>query len=85
MPRHRQILTKDFSPKAWGAICTYFFTEIVLLYLYIIPSYSSIAELLGGEDRIDPTLFESCGDSLIVNLGSEQWASDVRRVLILLL
>lgn len=30
-------------------------------------------ELLGGEDRIDPTLFESCGDSLIVNLGAEEW------------
>ena len=29
--------------------------------------------MLGGEDRIDPTLFESCGDSLIVNLGAEEW------------
>ena len=29
-------------------------------------------EILGGEDRIDPTLFESCGDSLIVNLGTEE-------------
>ena len=33
----------------------------------------AVGELLGGEDRIDPTLFESCGDSLIVNLGSEEW------------
>lgn len=32
-------------------------------------------ELLGGEDRIDKTLFESCGDSLIVNLGSEEWVN----------
>ncbi|EMD37741.1 hypothetical protein CERSUDRAFT_65344 [Gelatoporia subvermispora B] len=51
MPRHREVPTKEFMPKAWGAMC----------------------ELLGGEDRIDPTLFESCGDSLIVNLGSEEW------------
>jgi len=51
MPRHREIPTKDFMPKAWGAMC----------------------ELLGGEDRIDTTLFESCGDSLIVNLGSDEW------------
>ncbi|KAI0067549.1 hypothetical protein BV25DRAFT_1846593 [Artomyces pyxidatus] len=51
MPRHRQIPTPEFMPKAWGAIC----------------------ELLGGEDRIDRTLFESCGDSLIVNLGAEKW------------
>ncbi|KAI0633815.1 hypothetical protein C8Q77DRAFT_814098 [Trametes polyzona] len=52
MPRHREIPTREFIPKAWGAMC----------------------ELLGGEDRIDPTLFESCGDSLIVNLGAEKWA-----------
>lgn len=32
-----------------------------------------LGELLGGEDRIDPTLFESSGDSLIVNLGAEEW------------
>ncbi|EJF60388.1 hypothetical protein BD309DRAFT_868296 [Dichomitus squalens] len=51
MPRHREIPTREFMPKAWGAMC----------------------ELLGGEDRIDPTLFESCGDSLIVNLGSDEW------------
>lgn len=53
MPRHREISTKDFMPKAWGAMC----------------------ELLGGEDRIDNTLFESCGDSLIVNLGSDEWSN----------
>lgn len=29
-------------------------------------------EILGGEDRIDTTLFESCGDSLIVNLGTDE-------------
>ncbi|CAL1707473.1 unnamed protein product [Somion occarium] len=51
MPRHREIPTKDFMPKAWGAMC----------------------ELLGGDERIDKTLFESCGDSLIVNLGTEEW------------
>ncbi|KAI8994061.1 hypothetical protein BD414DRAFT_271828 [Trametes punicea] len=51
MPRHREVPTREFMPKAWGAMC----------------------EVLGGEDRIDPTLFESCGDSLIVNLGSEEW------------
>ncbi|TCD71662.1 hypothetical protein EIP91_007409 [Steccherinum ochraceum] len=51
MPRHREIPTAEFMPKAWGAMC----------------------ELLGKEDRIDKTLFESCGDSLIVNLGSEEW------------
>lgn len=33
----------------------------------------SLGELVGGEDRIDRTLFESCGDSLIVNLGSDEW------------
>ncbi|THH08899.1 hypothetical protein EW146_g8844 [Bondarzewia mesenterica] len=53
MPRHREIATPEFMPKAWGAIC----------------------ELLGGEQRIDRTLFESCGDSLIVNLGSKEWES----------
>lgn len=52
MPRHREMATKDFMPKAWAAMC----------------------EVLGGEDHIDPTLFESCGDSLIVNLGAEEWA-----------
>ncbi|KAH8073008.1 hypothetical protein BXZ70DRAFT_964092 [Cristinia sonorae] len=51
MPRHREVPTRDFMPKAWGAMC----------------------ELLGGEDRIDNTLFESCGDSLIVNLGLKEW------------
>ncbi|KAI0692356.1 hypothetical protein C8T65DRAFT_669751 [Cerioporus squamosus] len=55
MPRHREVPTKDFMPRAWGAMC----------------------ELLGGEDRVDPTLFESCGDSLIVNLGSEHWIDKV--------
>ena len=34
---------------------------------------SCTGELLGGEERIDRTLFESCGDSLIVNLGSQEW------------
>ncbi|KAI0041388.1 hypothetical protein FA95DRAFT_1565428 [Auriscalpium vulgare] len=51
MPRHRQIPTAEFMPKAWAAIC----------------------EIVGGEERIDKTLFESCGDSLIVNLGTEEW------------
>ncbi|CDO77618.1 hypothetical protein BN946_scf184946.g11 [Trametes cinnabarina] len=51
MPRHREVPTKNFMPRAWDAMC----------------------ELLGGDNRIDPTLFESCGDSLIVNLGSEEW------------
>ncbi|THH19324.1 hypothetical protein EUX98_g8797 [Antrodiella citrinella] len=51
MPRHQEIPTSEFMPKAWGAMC----------------------ELLGGEDRIDKTLFQSCGDSLIVNLGLEEW------------
>ncbi|KAL5498099.1 hypothetical protein ACEPAH_2229 [Sanghuangporus vaninii] len=51
MPRHREVLMKDFSPKGWEAIC----------------------EILGGEDRIDPTLFESFGDSLICNLGNPEW------------
>ncbi|TFY74101.1 hypothetical protein EWM64_g9911 [Hericium alpestre] len=51
MPRHREVPTPEFMPKAWGAIC----------------------ELLGGEDRIDKTLFESCGDSLIVNLGKDEY------------
>ncbi|KAI0768809.1 hypothetical protein BD413DRAFT_561666 [Trametes elegans] len=36
-------------------------------------AWGAMCELLGGEDKIDPTLFESCGDSLIVNLGAEQW------------
>ncbi|RPD78557.1 hypothetical protein L226DRAFT_457171 [Lentinus tigrinus ALCF2SS1-7] len=36
-------------------------------------AWGAMCELLGGEDRIDPTLFGSCGDSLIVNLGSEEW------------
>ncbi|KAL5510986.1 hypothetical protein ACEPAG_3705 [Sanghuangporus baumii] len=51
MPRHREVLMKEFSPRGWAAIC----------------------EILGGEDRIDPTLFESFGDSLICNLGSPEW------------
>ncbi|KAI1791345.1 hypothetical protein LXA43DRAFT_437878 [Ganoderma leucocontextum] len=55
MPRHREVPTREFMPKAWGAMC----------------------ELLGGEDRIDLTLFESCGDSLIVNLGAEEWVDKV--------
>ena len=39
-------------------------------------TYPSVAgELLGREDRIDKTLFESCGDSLIVNLGTKEWES----------
>ncbi|KAM5543274.1 hypothetical protein V8D89_003148 [Ganoderma adspersum] len=40
-------------------------------------AWGAICELLGGEDRIDPTLFESSGDSLIVNLGAEQWVDKV--------
>ncbi|KAH8115114.1 hypothetical protein DFH11DRAFT_146876 [Phellopilus nigrolimitatus] len=51
MPRHREIVTRDFAPKGWTAIC----------------------EILGGEERIDRTLFESCGDSLICNLGTPEW------------
>jgi len=51
MPRHREMLWKDFTPKAWAAIC----------------------QLLGGEGRIDHTLFDKCGDSLIINLGTEEW------------
>ncbi|GJJ13995.1 hypothetical protein Clacol_008252 [Clathrus columnatus] len=51
MPRHREVLWKDYSPELWTAIC----------------------ELVGGEDRIDPTLFHKAGDGLIVNLGSEKW------------
>ncbi|KIJ35524.1 hypothetical protein M422DRAFT_34651, partial [Sphaerobolus stellatus SS14] len=51
MPRHREILWKEFTPKAWSVICG----------------------LLGGEDKIDPNLFHKCGDSLIVNLGTEEW------------
>ncbi|OCB87948.1 hypothetical protein A7U60_g4905 [Sanghuangporus baumii] len=37
----------------------------------VAPSHQG--EILGGEDRIDPTLFESFGDSLICNLGSSEW------------
>ncbi|RDX45632.1 hypothetical protein OH76DRAFT_1457535 [Lentinus brumalis] len=42
-----------------------------------MPPWGAMCELLGGEDRVDPTLFESCGDSLIVNLGSDQWIDKV--------
>lgn len=47
--------------------------------MYLLPIYDLSwsffkGEILGGEDRIDPTLFESSGDSLIVNLGTEEWA-----------
>ncbi|KAI5117178.1 hypothetical protein M0805_008157 [Coniferiporia weirii] len=51
MPRHREVVMKEFAPKAWAAIC----------------------EILGGEEHIDPTLFESFGDSLICNFGSPEW------------
>ncbi|KAF8584672.1 hypothetical protein K439DRAFT_1633385 [Ramaria rubella] len=51
MPRQREMLWKDFSPKAWSAIC----------------------EVVGGEDRIDPTIFDKVGDSLIANFGTEEW------------
>ena len=58
-------------PAAWGAMCE------CAMQSGIGHKPDSMAavtgELLGGEDRIDPTLFESCGDSLIVNLGSEEW------------
>ncbi|KAI0744959.1 hypothetical protein C8Q76DRAFT_701778 [Earliella scabrosa] len=36
-------------------------------------AWGAMCEILGGEERIDRTLFESCGDSLIVNLGAEEW------------
>ena len=32
---------------------------------------------MGGEDRIDPTIFDKVGDSLIANFGKEEWR-DVR-------
>jgi len=51
MPRHREVLTKEFMPKAYLAAC----------------------ELIGGEDKLDKTLFTQSGDSLIVNVGSEHW------------
>lgn len=53
MPRHREVLWKDYSPRLWAAIC----------------------ELVGGEDRIHPTLFHKAGDGLIVNLGTEEWVN----------
>lgn len=57
-PRHREMVTKEFAPRGWQAIC----------------------ELVGGADRIDPGLFQSCGDSLIVNLGTKEleWNDDVQ-------
>ena len=39
----------------------------------IADRFLNLGEILGGEDRIDPTLFESFGDSLICNLGSSEW------------
>ncbi|PAV15566.1 hypothetical protein PNOK_0842400 [Pyrrhoderma noxium] len=35
--------------------------------------WAAICEILGGEERIDTTLFGSFGDSLICNLGSPEW------------
>jgi len=36
-------------------------------------AWKAICELVGGEERIDRTLFETCVDTLIINLGSEEW------------
>ncbi|KZS90207.1 hypothetical protein SISNIDRAFT_479583 [Sistotremastrum niveocremeum HHB9708] len=38
-------------------------------------AWGAMCELVGGEDRIDTTLFYSCGDSLICNFGSEDWVN----------
>lgn len=34
-----------------------------------------IGDLLGGEDRIDDTLFSKSGDSIICNFGTEYWTN----------
>ena len=59
-------------PAAWGAMCEYAM-QSGIGHKPDSMAAAVTGELLGGEDRIDPTLFESCGDSLIVNLGSEEW------------
>ena len=75
MPRHREVPTREFMPKAWGAMCAYRKHVYSLISDFRGDTQSTdTGELLGGEDRVDPTLFESCGDSLIVNLGAEEWA-----------
>ncbi|KIJ42151.1 hypothetical protein M422DRAFT_254845 [Sphaerobolus stellatus SS14] len=51
MPRHKEMLWKEFAPKGYGAIC----------------------DILGGEDRLDPTIFNKAGDSLIANFGKEEY------------
>ena len=35
-----------------------------------------MGDLLGGEDRIDPTISDTWGDGLIVNLGTEHWETN---------
>ena len=32
-----------------------------------------IGEIVGGTDRLDPTLFDKTGDTLIANFGTEEW------------
>jgi hypothetical protein len=68
MPRHREIETKEFTPKAWGAICKW-----MVAIFRICTFMFHKGELVGGEERIDTSLFNSCGDSLICNLGSPEW------------
>jgi len=35
-----------------------------------------IGELVGGEDKLDQSLFTRSGDSLIINVGSEHWRTN---------
>ncbi|THH08763.1 hypothetical protein EW145_g2487 [Phellinidium pouzarii] len=51
----------------------------VIMKVFAPKAWAAICEILGGEDRIDPTLFESFGDSLICNFGSPEW-EDVREL-----
>lgn len=74
MPRQREMLWKDFTPKGWGAVCKSSCRGGITCQ----KTDKVIGELLGGEDRIDPTLFHKVGDGLIINLGAEEWR-DVRR------
>ena len=32
-----------------------------------------VGEIIGGTDRLDPTIFDKAGDSLIANFGQEEW------------
>ncbi|KAF8594591.1 hypothetical protein BDV93DRAFT_458685 [Ceratobasidium sp. AG-I] len=39
-------------------------------------AWAVMCDLLGGEDRIDPTISDTWGDGLIINLGTKHWETN---------